>query len=59
MPTVTQSSTVTRLSDRPDCPKCGVVMMLARIVPAAPGEDRRTFECPKCNYEEDVLVKYE
>jgi hypothetical protein len=35
MPTVTQFPTVTPLSDRPDCPKCGVVMMLARIVPAA------------------------
>jgi hypothetical protein len=34
-------------------------MMLSRIVPAAPGEDRRTFECAQCNYEEDVLVKYE
>jgi hypothetical protein len=34
-------------------------MMLARIVPEAPGEDRRTFECPMCEHSESIVVKYE
>jgi hypothetical protein len=41
---------------RPDCPKCGTQMMLARIEPEAPGEDRRTFECPMCEHSESILV---
>jgi predicted RNA-binding Zn-ribbon protein involved in translation (DUF1610 family) len=41
---------------RPECPKCGTQMMLARIEPDAPGEDRRTFECPMCEHSESILV---
>jgi predicted RNA-binding Zn-ribbon protein involved in translation (DUF1610 family) len=44
---------------RPECPKCGTTMMLARIVPEAPGKDRRTFECPMCEHSECILVKFE
>jgi hypothetical protein len=40
----------------PECPKCGTQMMLARIEPEAPGEDRRTFECPVCEHSESILV---
>jgi predicted RNA-binding Zn-ribbon protein involved in translation (DUF1610 family) len=41
---------------RPECPKCGTQMILARIMPEAPSEDRRTFECPMCEHSESVLV---
>jgi predicted RNA-binding Zn-ribbon protein involved in translation (DUF1610 family) len=41
---------------RPECPKCGTEMMLARIMPEAPGEERRTFECPMCEHSESALV---
>jgi hypothetical protein len=33
-------------------------MMLTRIAPESPGYDRRTFECPKCEYPEILVVKY-
>ena len=32
-------------------------MMLARIMPEAPGEERRTFECPMCEHTENLLVQ--
>ena len=51
--------TNTHLSDRPECPKCGLTMRLARIQPEAPREDRRTYECRVCNHAEDVIVKFE
>jgi hypothetical protein len=35
---------------RPDCPKCGTRMSLARICPAPGGYDHRTFECAKCEH---------
>jgi hypothetical protein len=31
-------------------------MMLARISPEQQGRERRTFECPKCNRTETILV---
>jgi ribosomal protein S27AE len=43
---------------RPLCSKCGTTMLLARIEPGEPGFDVRTFECPKCEYSEAVIVKY-
>jgi hypothetical protein len=36
--------TVTPLSDRPECPKCGTQMTLACVWPEGEGEDLRTFE---------------
>src|SRR5258708_14910194 len=36
--------------ERPACPKCQTQLMLARIVPAFPGTDLRTFECAECDY---------
>jgi ssDNA-binding Zn-finger/Zn-ribbon topoisomerase 1 len=43
---------------RPPCPKCGDRMLLARIEPDKPDHDKRTFECPKCQHEESIVVKY-
>lgn len=41
------------------CTKCGVKMVLARIEPAEPGYDLRTFECTKCNDVDQCIVEYE
>jgi hypothetical protein len=32
-------------------------MMLARIMPARVGFDIRTFECPKCDLLQEVMVE--
>jgi hypothetical protein len=42
--------------NRPECPKCGTQMEVARIVLEAPGFDRRTFECPMCEHSNEVVV---
>jgi len=34
-------------------------MYLARIEPAKPGFDLRTFECPRCQHVETVVVNFE
>jgi DNA-directed RNA polymerase subunit RPC12/RpoP len=44
--------------ERPNCPKCGTRMMLARIEPDEPDHDKRTFECPGCQHAESIVVKY-
>ena len=44
--------------ERPQCPQCGTQMMLARIASEKPDHDMRTFECPRCNHEETIMVKY-
>jgi len=44
--------------DRPECPKCGTQMVLARIEPDKPDYDRRTFECAQCGHSESLTVKY-
>ena len=44
---------------RPECPQCGTQMLLARVVPDAPGHEQRTFECPMCEHSESVLIKFE
>jgi hypothetical protein len=43
--------------ERPHCPKCHGRMMLARIEPSPDGSDLRTFECPKCEHVQKVLVQ--
>ena len=45
---------------RPDCPRCGTRMMLARFSPARdkPDHDQRTFECPKCRNRRSGVVKF-
>jgi ssDNA-binding Zn-finger/Zn-ribbon topoisomerase 1 len=45
-------------AERPACPKCGWAMWLARIEPDKPEHDKRTFECPRCDYQETIVVKY-
>jgi hypothetical protein len=48
-----------QLVKRPDCPKCGTKMWLARIEPdGKPDHDVRTFECPECDHSESVTVKF-
>jgi hypothetical protein len=42
--------------ERPRCPKCQGRMMLARIETAVGGSEARTFECPKCEHTEKVVV---
>jgi hypothetical protein len=43
--------------ERPRCPSCHIVMMLARISPAGEGREERLFECPKCDHAETALVE--
>jgi hypothetical protein len=44
---------------RPECPTCTAQMYLARIEPEKPGFDLRTFECPRCQHLETVVVNFE
>ena len=46
---------------RPDCPKCGTRMMLARIHPVIgkPHQDERIFECPNCGNEITEIARFE
>jgi ribosomal protein S27AE len=44
--------------EHPPCPKCATQMFLARIAPNALGYNRQTFECPKCEHSENIIVKY-
>ena len=39
------------------CPKCPGRMLLARIEPGPAHSDLRTFECPKCEHVQRVLVE--
>ena len=49
----------TPITERPECPKCTALMYLASIEPERPGFDLRTFECPRCQHAEAVVVKFE
>jgi formamidopyrimidine-DNA glycosylase len=59
------SSTVLRFNfsmtvdDRkdPPCPDCGCMMWLKQIEPDKPGQDERTFECPRCQRVESFVVE--
>jgi len=45
--------------DHPPCPECGSGMWLARIEPTDKADyDQRTFECPRCEHSETIMVKY-
>ena len=44
--------------DRPACPKCECPMWLASIEPDKPDHDKRRHECPRCQYEEETVVRY-
>jgi hypothetical protein len=43
--------------ERPRCPRCHGRMMLARIQPGPTGSEIRTFECPKCEHVQKMLVE--
>jgi len=43
---------------RPNCPKCGTRMWIARIEPDEPNYDRRTLECPECDHSFTEILKY-
>jgi Zn ribbon nucleic-acid-binding protein len=42
----------------PRCPKCHDHMTLARIEYGPNGSNVRTFECPRCEYVQKMLVEY-
>jgi hypothetical protein len=53
-PATAYSASITR----PPCAECGTAMMLARIEPDVADHDLRTFECPKCEHSQSLVVKY-
>jgi hypothetical protein len=44
--------------DNPVCPRCETQMWLVIIEPDTTDHDRRTFQCPECEHEETVVVRY-
>jgi predicted RNA-binding Zn-ribbon protein involved in translation (DUF1610 family) len=44
---------------RPECPKCGTQMLLARSVPDSPGHELLTFKCPMCEHAESTVATIE
>jgi hypothetical protein len=48
----------TPIHERPECPKCSAPMYLAIIKPEKPGFDLRTFECPRCQHVETLVVEF-
>ena len=58
MPAIEFSPSTPGARERPECPKCKTAMMLSRIELDQPGHDKRTFECPKCENVETMVVKY-
>ena len=42
--------------ERPRCTRCQTPMMLARREPHLNGSEKRTFECPKCNFIETKIA---
>jgi hypothetical protein len=43
--------------DRPICANCGWTMWIASIEPDAPGHDRHTLKCHRCDFEDSKIVK--
>ena len=41
------------ITERPTCLLCATRMWLTRIAPDHPDHQKRTFECPVCDYSED------
>ena len=58
MPQSYISGSALLIIDRPRCSECDALMWLDRIEPDEPEHDRRTFECPRCQHVETVVVKY-
>jgi hypothetical protein len=42
--------------ERPRCGRCLARMRLARLAPLPDGSEERSFECPKCNAIETMMV---
>jgi hypothetical protein len=53
----TTSAPLTIVLGCPARPRCGTRMLLARIFPDRPGYNRRTYECPRCEYDLTEIVK--
>jgi DNA-directed RNA polymerase subunit RPC12/RpoP len=51
-----QRSPLTIPIERLLCVRCGTTMMLARLEREALDRERRTFECPKCEHSQSVVV---
>ena len=47
-----------RMIPHPCCALCDADMWLTCIEPDKPGHDRRTFECPRCQYVTVEVVNY-
>ena len=45
--------------ERPNCSECGTAMLLFGIEPESPGNELRSFECPKCHNIETRIGKAE
>ncbi len=60
MTTYSPRTTYSDSIKRPDYPRCGTRMMLARIASAKanPGHDDCTFDCPKCGNELIEMCKF-
>src|SRR4030095_3256235 len=43
--------------NRPACPNCGCPMWLAIVEPDKPGHEKRSYECPRCQREEEYVVQ--
>jgi len=42
--------------ERPRCPRCQRRMMLVRREDCGNGSEKRTFECPKCDFIQTKIV---
>jgi hypothetical protein len=51
-----QRSPLTIPIERPPCSNCGTHMMLRRLEREGVDRERRTFECPKCERSQSVIV---
>jgi transposase-like protein len=52
------SSSLSTLYAHPNCPDCGTQTVLARIEPSMTGFEIRTFDCRKCGYQLNLIVKF-
>jgi hypothetical protein len=43
-------------NERPPCSHCGTPMWIVRIEPVGRNYNERTFECPKCEQTETIIV---
>lgn len=53
----TTSAPLTIALGCPTCPQCGKRVLLARIIPDRPGYNRRSYECPRREYDLTEIVK--